>query len=64
MIEWKIRKCGYGNYVAEKVGIPQKGIEAGYVPGVITGTILYESCRFDTARQAERFVKQRQQKGR
>lgn len=60
MIEWKIRKCGYGGYVAEKVGITQKGIEAGYVPGVIIGTILYESCHFDTFKQAEKFIKQRQ----
>lgn len=64
MLEWKIRKCGYGGYVADKVGIPQKGIEAGYCPGVIIGATLYESRHFDTFKQAEKFVKQRQQKGR
>lgn len=60
MIEWRIRKSGHGGFVAEKVGVPEKGIEAGFKAGVIMGAILYESHRFDTEKQAEKFVKQQQ----
>lgn len=62
MLEWRIRESAYGGYVAEKLGNPEKRIEASYVPGIIMGAVLYESCHFNTLKQAEKFIKERQKK--
>ena len=57
-MEWRIRESGHGGYVAEK-GIYHEG---GYTIQGIQGCtmpafILYEMARFDTRKQAEKYIK-------
>lgn len=59
MIEWRIREGGHGGYIAEKIGIPEKGIEAEYKSGVYVGVIMYESANFETSKEAEKYIKRR-----
>lgn len=55
-IEWRIRESSHGGFYAELIGIPEPGILAGYKPGYIMGCIEHESHRFNTRKQAERYV--------
>ena len=59
-MEWRIRECGRGGYVAENGAEIKGGIQVGYKPGYyMPAFIVYESSRFDTKRQAENYIKRK-----
>ena len=61
-MEWRIRESRNG-FFAEYGGQIASGIEAGYMPGCIMPVFMVqESARFDTRRQAERYVRERERR--
>lgn len=63
-MEWRIRESGHGGFIAELVGVPEQGTPAGFKPGFIMGAVLYETARFDTKKQAEKYIARRIKEGR
>lgn len=58
IMEWRIRESGRGGFIAEKGTEVNVGIEAGYKPGCyMPAFIVYESSRFDTRKEAEKYIK-------
>lgn len=56
-MEWRIRESTHGFY-AERGSEVKPGIEAGYKIGFyMPAFIVYESARFDTRKEAERYIK-------
>ena len=55
-MEWRIRESGRGVY-AEYGGYIQPGMAAGFKPGFyMPGFHVSESSRFDTRKQAEKYI--------
>lgn len=58
-MQWKIRESDRGFY-AERGIQHSGGVEVGYMPGVtMPAFIVYESARFDTRKQAEKYIASR-----
>lgn len=56
-MEWKIRECSRGGVVASFGCQHSGGVETGCKPGVtLPAFIEYLSVRFDTKKQAERYI--------
>jgi hypothetical protein len=56
-MEWRIRESNHGGFVAEYGAQVQPGIQAGFKPGFfMEAFIVYESARFDTRKQAEKYI--------
>ena len=57
-MEWRIRESSRGGFIAEYGAKIKSGVEAGYKPGCfMPAFIFYESVRFDTEKEAERYIK-------
>lgn len=56
-MEWRIRESSHGGFIAS-YGLPHTGgVSFGNRPGVtMPAFIEYRSIRFDTLKQAERYV--------
>lgn len=60
-MEWRIRESSRGFY-AEYGGYVQSGIAAGFKPGFyMPGFNVSESARFNTRKQAEKYIKNKEQ---
>ena len=58
-MEWRVRESRSGFY-AEYGGYIQNGIQAGFKPGFyMPGFHVSESVRFDTRKQAEKYIASR-----
>lgn len=59
-MEWRIRESGHGRFIAERGMQTEKGTLApngiGYI---MPAFIVYESTKFDTKKQAERYIAQK-----
>ena len=59
-MEWRIRNSSHGGVVAER-GIAHQG--GSQIPGILGFTlpafIVYESCRFDSRRQAVAYIRRK-----
>ena len=58
-MEWRIRESSHGGYIAERGIAHQGGTRVGLVGVTMPAFIVYESSRFPTLRQAERYVKEK-----
>ena len=59
-MEWRIRESCRGDFFAEYGGRIEPGVEAGYKPGYFEPTfVIYESSRFDTREEAERYIERK-----
>lgn len=57
-MEWRIRESSHGGVVAEYGAPHTGGVEIGNRPGItMSAFIAYYSGRFDTRKQAERYIK-------
>lgn len=61
-MEWRIRESERG-YYAEYGGYVQPGILAGFTPGYYMPCFnASESARFDTREEAEKYIKEKNQR--
>ena len=59
-MEWRIREAADGSFHAEYGGYIKSDIEAEFKPGFyMPGFHVSESSRFDTKKQAERYIRDR-----
>lgn len=59
-MEWRIRESSNGFY-AEYGGYIQPGTEVGFKPGFfMPGFIVSEMARFDTKKEAERYIAEKE----
>ncbi len=60
MMEWRIRESGHGGFVAER-GIKHEGgvLSPSGIGFTLPAFIVYESARFDTKKEAERFIRRK-----
>ena len=62
-MEWRITETSRG-YHAQYGGQIEQGIEAGYKPGYFIPCFhVSESARFDTKKEAERYIERRKKEG-
>lgn len=59
-MEWRIRECGHGGFVAE-LGIRHEGgvLSPAGVGVTLPAFVVYESAWFNTRKQAERFIRRK-----
>ena len=56
-MEWRIRESSHGGFFAECGATIKPGVKAGYKPGYfLPAFIVYESVRFDTEKDAEKYI--------
>ena len=56
-MEWRIRESSHGGVVASYGAAHSGGVSVGFKPGVtMPAFIEYYSARFDTKRQAEKYI--------
>jgi len=55
-MEWRIRECGHGGYVAEYGAEHEGGVRIGFAGSTMPSFIVYHSANFDTVKQAERYI--------
>ena len=56
-MEWKIRECSHGGYVAEYGTKHEGGARVGLMGSTMPAFIVYRAARFDTKRQAEAYAR-------
>lgn len=60
VMEWRIRESGHGGYCAEYGVKHEGGVHLGFCNGAtMPAFIVYESHRFDTENQAQRYIRSR-----